>query len=69
MPESNTYDVVVVGGGIAGLSAASRAAELGLRVALLERGTGEQYLNNTRYSGGILHVAFRNVKIRPIEGK
>lgn len=67
MPESNTYDVVVVGGGIAGLSAASRAAELGLRVALLERGTGEQYLNNTRYSGGILHVAFRNVKARPDE--
>ncbi|MBK7473053.1 MAG: FAD-dependent oxidoreductase [Betaproteobacteria bacterium] len=66
-PESNTYDVVVVGGGIAGLSAASRAAELGLRVALLERGTGEQYLNNTRYSGGILHVAFRNVKARPDE--
>jgi succinate dehydrogenase/fumarate reductase flavoprotein subunit len=39
MAEQRTYDVVVVGGGIAGLAAANRAAELGLKVALLERGT------------------------------
>lgn len=67
MAESHTYDVVVVGGGIAGLAAANRAAEEGLKVALLERGRGEQYLCNTRYSGGVLHVAFRNIKRRPEE--
>lgn len=64
---SHTHDLVVVGGGIAGLSAATRAAEQGLKVALLERGTGEQYRCNTRYSGGVLHVAFRSVKTRPEE--
>lgn len=67
MTVSHDYDVVVVGGGMAGLAAANRAAEKGLRVALLERGAGEQYLCNTRYSGGVLHVAFRNVKDRPEE--
>jgi fumarate reductase flavoprotein subunit len=54
--------MVVVGGGMAGLAAAARAAEQGLKVALLERGAAERYLCNTRYSGGVLHVAFRNVK-------
>ena len=67
MSESHTYDLAVVGGGIAGLAAASRAAEQGLKVALFERGAGEQYLCNTRYSGGVLHVAFRNIKNRPEE--
>ncbi|MBI4192747.1 MAG: FAD-dependent oxidoreductase [Betaproteobacteria bacterium] len=65
MNESNDFDVVVVGGGIAGLTAASRAAEQGLRVALLERGTDERYLCNSRYSGGVIHLAFHNVKEPP----
>lgn len=56
------FDVVVIGGGIAGSVAASRAAQLGLSVALLERGAEANYPCNSRYSGGILHVAFRNVK-------
>lgn len=67
MSESHDCDVVVVGGGIAGLTAANRAAEQGLKVALLERGADERYLCNSRYSGGVLHVAFRNVKDRPEE--
>lgn len=62
MTHSHNFDVVVVGGGIAGLAAAGRAAELGLQVALLERGTGDRYPCNSRWSGGILHVAFRSVK-------
>jgi fumarate reductase flavoprotein subunit len=67
MTATHECDVVVVGGGIAGLAAANRAAEQGLDVVLLERGAGERYLCNSRYSGGIVHVAFRNVKDPPAE--
>ncbi len=67
MDKSNEFDVAVVGGGIAGLTAAVRAAEQGLKVALLERGADERYLCNSRYSGGVIHIAFHNVKERPAE--
>jgi fumarate reductase flavoprotein subunit len=67
MSETSDFDVVVVGGGIGGLTAANRAAEQGLRVALLERGSDERYLCNSRYSGGVIHIAFHNVKERPEE--
>jgi fumarate reductase flavoprotein subunit len=56
------FDVVVIGGGIAGLIAAGRASQQGLRVAVLERGTDERYACNSRYSGGILHIAFHNIR-------
>ena len=59
---SAAYDLVVIGGGIAGLTAAGRAAQAGLRAAVLERGTDEQYACNSRYSGGILHIAFHNIR-------
>ena len=59
---SAAYDLVVIGGGIAGLTAAGRAARAGLRVAVLERGADEQYACNSRYSGGILHIAFHNIR-------
>lgn len=59
---STTYDLVIIGGGIAGLTAAGRASQEGLRVAVLERGTEEQYACNSRYSGGILHIAFHNIR-------
>jgi fumarate reductase flavoprotein subunit len=58
---SETSDVVVVGGGLGGLSAACRAAELGLQVVVLERGREELYACNSRYSGGILHISQHNV--------
>ncbi|MGE5287994.1 MAG: FAD-dependent oxidoreductase, partial [Micromonosporaceae bacterium] len=37
MPDSNAYDIVVLGGGSGGYACAFRAAELGKRVALIER--------------------------------
>lgn len=58
-----SYDAVVVGGGIAGLVAAARLSELGKRVAVLEKGTEDRYLCNTRYTGGTLHVAYQDVQL------
>lgn len=54
-------DVVVVGGGLAGLAAANRAAQFGLKAIVLEQGTAEKYLCNSRYTGGTLHVAMRDI--------
>lgn len=50
------YDVVVVGGGVAGLSAAVSAAEHGARVALLERSTEAETGGNTRYTEAFLRM-------------
>lgn len=54
------HDIVVVGGGLAGLCAAVHAQELGLRVVLIEQGDGERYPCNSRYSGGIVHIGFHD---------
>jgi fumarate reductase flavoprotein subunit len=62
MRMSDRYDVIVIGGGIAGLIAARRAGQQGLRAAVLERGSDEHYACNSRYSGGILHIAFHNIR-------
>ncbi|MDC5698833.1 FAD-dependent oxidoreductase [Intrasporangium calvum] len=50
------YDVIVVGGGIAGLSAALSATENGARVALLERATEAETGGNTRYTEAYLRM-------------
>jgi fumarate reductase flavoprotein subunit len=55
-----SYDLIVIGGGLAGLTAAVRAAELGLCPIVLEQGDGEDYPCNARHSGGILHIAFHD---------
>lgn len=54
------FDVVVIGGGIAGMVAANRASELGKRVALLEKGTESKYLCNSRFTGGTFHVCLND---------
>jgi len=53
-------DLVIVGGGLAGLTAGVRAAQLGLRPLVLEQGDGQDYPCNSRQSGGILHIAFHD---------
>jgi succinate dehydrogenase/fumarate reductase flavoprotein subunit len=58
-------DLVVIGGGLAGLTAAVRSAELGLRVVVLEAGSADRYLCNTRLAMGFFNVAFRDIR----EGK
>lgn len=57
----SSYEVIVIGGGISGLVAANRAAELGKRTAILERGSEDRYLCSTRYTGGTFHIAFNDV--------
>lgn len=61
------HDLVVIGGGLAGLVAGLRAAELGLRALVLEKGEGEDYPCNSRHSGGILHIGFHDPYRKPEE--
>jgi fumarate reductase flavoprotein subunit len=51
-------DVAVVGGGMAGLVAANRCAQLGLRTVLLEKGAGPDGDSNARISTGLFHLAW-----------
>lgn len=55
------YDLIVMGGGLAGLSTANRAAELGLRPVVLEQGADERYPCNSRFAGGLVHVALKDL--------
>lgn len=50
------YDVVTIGGGFSGLITACRAAELGLKAAVLEARSEERYLCSSRYSTGVSNV-------------
>jgi fumarate reductase flavoprotein subunit len=63
----NAVDVAVIGGGLAGLVAANRAAEAGLAVAVFEKGADERYLCNTRLTGGFFHVALQDINSPPAE--
>jgi fumarate reductase flavoprotein subunit len=65
--EPTHFDLVAIGGGFAGLCAAVRGAELGLRTAVLEAGTADSYLCSSRWAGGIFHVSYHDVKLSPDE--
>jgi tricarballylate dehydrogenase len=51
-----SLDVIVVGCGVAGLSAAVAAAEAGAKVAVLERSTFEERGGNTRYTTAAIRM-------------
>lgn len=59
------WDFLVVGAGIGGSAAAARAAELGLRTLLLDKGPDPSASGNTRLSGGSLHIANMNLRTEP----
>jgi len=59
------FDLVAIGGGLAGLTAGLRALELGARAAVLECSDDPRHLCASRVNGGILHVAFRSVRTEP----
>ena len=62
---STTADIVIIGGGLAGLVTANRAAQLGLKPIVLEQGSAQKYLCNTRYTGGTFHLCLREITLAP----
>lgn len=67
MAKEFEYDLVSIGGGIAGLVAANRAAQLGLKAAVLERGSEDLYACNSRYAGGVMHISYKDPANPPDE--
>ena len=55
---SAQHDLIIVGGGIAGLTAAVRAIELGIQPLVLEKESQDVYPCNSRQSGGVIHIGF-----------
>lgn len=55
------FDVVVVGAGVAGLSAALAATELGARTALIEYAPEEHRGGNTAYAAGSIRFAYNGM--------
>ena len=57
-----THDLIIIGGGIAGLSTAVQAVDNGLTPLVLEKGEGPDYPCNARWSGGVIHVAEKDMR-------
>lgn len=66
-PFHTTYDVIVVGGGNAGFSAATTAAQNGAKVLLVEKAPESENGGNTFYTAGAYRYAFRDLDdLKPI---
>jgi fumarate reductase flavoprotein subunit len=56
-------DVIAIGAGFAGLVLGNRCAELGLRALVLEKESSERYACNSRYSTGVSHILFQDMRL------
>jgi fumarate reductase flavoprotein subunit len=65
MNTSTSFETLIIGGGIAGLTCGLRLAEQGVKVAILEKGETDRYLCNSRICGGAFHVSYRDVMEPP----
>ncbi len=63
--DMRNIDVVVVGGGLAGMIAAVGVAQSGLRAVVLERSAEDRYICNSRLTGGVFHCALRAADTPP----
>jgi fumarate reductase flavoprotein subunit len=59
-------DLIIIGGGLAGLVTANRAAELGCSVIILEQGATPDYPCNSRVTGGVVHFATESL-LEPLD--
>lgn len=66
MPDGS-FDLIAVGGGLAGLMAAGRALELGRSALVLESEPEQKHLCASRVNGGVFHLGFRSVMADPAE--
>ena len=64
MPSLKTQ-LCVVGAGLAGLTAALRAAEQDVQVLVLEQSTEREHLCNSRLTGGVFHVCVTDIQTDP----
>ena len=64
---ADELDLIAVGAGLAGLTAANRSLELGRGALVLERSTIPRHLCASRTNGGVFHVGFRSVTTDPDE--
>jgi fumarate reductase flavoprotein subunit len=58
-------DLICIGAGFAGLTAALRACEFGLTAIVLERQSEPKQYNNSRITTGVFHVASNDVRLPP----
>lgn len=65
MSSSMATGLCVVGAGLAGLTAALRAAEQGVKVLVLEQSIEREHLCNSRLSGGVFHVCVTDIQTDP----
>lgn len=61
------WELIAIGAGLAGLTAANRSLELGRRALVLERSTVPRHHCASRTNGGVFHVGFRSILTDPDE--